>query len=158
VLVSFNSVMQIILYAPLYMLYVNVSHAPTSLPADLLGWELACMRKGLAGVEACSKEERCAVLCPLPCSCAAARRHPHPSSPQRSPHPIIPPTPSPTPCPAPPRPHPALQTIGGSDSATIGFWPVARSVLIFLGVPLVAGILLRITVILIAGRWWFENK
>jgi ACR3 family arsenite transporter len=39
----------------------------------------------------------------------------------------------------------------------VGFWPVAKSVLLFLGVPLVAGILLRIAVIATAGRRWFDG-
>jgi len=40
----------------------------------------------------------------------------------------------------------------------VGFWPVAKSVLLFLGVPLVAGVLLRVALLLTAGRRWFEES
>jgi ACR3 family arsenite efflux pump ArsB len=32
-----------------------------------------------------------------------------------------------------------LQVVSGSAAVSVGFWPVAKSVLLFLGVPLVAG-------------------
>jgi len=35
------------------------------------------------------------------------------------------------------------------------FWPVAKSVLIFLGVPLLAGIMIRFIVIFLKGKSWF---
>ena len=51
-----------------------------------------------------------------------------------------------------------ISVVSGQDMAGIDFWDVARSVLIFLGAPLVAGIITRYTVIWLAGREWFENK
>lgn len=53
---------------------------------------------------------------------------------------------------------PYLQIISGGASVDMGFWPVAKSVLLFLGVPLVAGILLRIALIATAGRKWFDGE
>lgn len=50
-----------------------------------------------------------------------------------------------------------IQIVSGGGSIDVGFWPVARSVLLFLGVPLAAGILLRLAVIATAGRRWFED-
>ena len=41
---------------------------------------------------------------------------------------------------------------------TFGFWQVARSVLIFLGAPLAAGVITRYGVIAIKGRTWLEKK
>lgn len=41
--------------------------------------------------------------------------------------------------------------------AAAGFWPVTKSVLLFLGVPLVAGVLLRAVLLATAGRRWFEG-
>ncbi len=41
--------------------------------------------------------------------------------------------------------------------ASVGFWPVAKSVLLFLGVPLVAGVLLRYGLIAVRSRPWFEG-
>jgi ACR3 family arsenite efflux pump ArsB len=32
-----------------------------------------------------------------------------------------------------------LQVVSGSAAVHVGFWPVAKSVLLFLGIPLVAG-------------------
>ncbi len=47
-----------------------------------------------------------------------------------------------------------------SRGAGIGlsFWPVAKSVLLFLGVPLVAGVITRYALIAAAGRRWFEQR
>ncbi len=44
------------------------------------------------------------------------------------------------------------QFLGGGQALHIGFWQVCRSVLIFLGAPLVAGIVTRYTVIACCGR------
>jgi ACR3 family arsenite transporter len=41
------------------------------------------------------------------------------------------------------------------SSVYAGFWPVAKSVLIFLGVPLVAGVIIRYIVIFFKGKSWF---
>ncbi|KAI8476375.1 MAG: sodium bile acid symporter family-domain-containing protein [Monoraphidium minutum] len=51
-----------------------------------------------------------------------------------------------------------LQVVSGGAAVHIGFWPVAKSVLMFLGVPLVAGVVLRFTLIAAAGRPWFEKS
>ena len=40
----------------------------------------------------------------------------------------------------------------------IGFWQVARSVLLFLGVPLAAGIFTRYTLLKAAGKESFETR
>lgn len=40
----------------------------------------------------------------------------------------------------------------------IGFWSVARSVLVFLGAPLVAGIILRYGLIALKGKKWLDEK
>jgi hypothetical protein len=40
----------------------------------------------------------------------------------------------------------------------IGIWPVARSVLLFLGVPLVGGVLLRCLLLRTHGKAWFETR
>jgi ACR3 family arsenite efflux pump ArsB len=50
-----------------------------------------------------------------------------------------------------------LRVVSGGAGVDVGFWPVARSVLLFLGVPLVGGILLRVTLIAAAGRKWFDG-
>ena len=47
---------------------------------------------------------------------------------------------------------------GEAEEVHVSMWDVARSVLIFLGVPLVAGIVTRFAVIRTKGRDWFENK
>lgn len=46
----------------------------------------------------------------------------------------------------------------GGGSVNVGVWDVAKSVLLFLGVPLVAGIITRYTIFLIAGKAWFEER
>lgn len=46
----------------------------------------------------------------------------------------------------------------GGGSVNVGVWDVAKSVLLFLGVPLVAGIVTRYTVFAIAGKAWFEKR
>ncbi|GBF99582.1 arsenite transporter [Raphidocelis subcapitata] len=51
-----------------------------------------------------------------------------------------------------------LQVVSRGAGASVGFWPVAKSVLLFLGVPLVAGVLLRVAIITTAGRRWFEER
>jgi len=51
-----------------------------------------------------------------------------------------------------------LNVVSGSSAANVAFWTVAKSVLLFLGIPLVAGILLRVLIIGLAGRKWFETK
>ncbi|KAG2227960.1 hypothetical protein INT45_011984 [Circinella minor] len=43
-------------------------------------------------------------------------------------------------------------------SVHVEIWPVAESVLIYLGIPLVAGLATRYTIIYFKGRPWFENK
>lgn len=119
VLVAFNSVMQIILYAPLYMLYVNVR--------SIL---LLCVQQGCRGW----RSELSAWS--LPFKQLLRERG------SFSLHVFAPPL------------H-TVQVVSGSDVAAIGFWPVARSVLIFLGIPLVAGILLRLFIMGVFGRWWW---
>jgi len=47
---------------------------------------------------------------------------------------------------------------GGVESVHVSMWQVARSVFIFLGVPLVAGIITRFAVIRMRGRDWFETR
>src|SRR3989304_4527671 len=47
---------------------------------------------------------------------------------------------------------------GGVESVRVSMWQVARSVFIFLGVPLVAGIITRFAVIRMRGRDWFETR
>jgi ACR3 family arsenite transporter len=47
---------------------------------------------------------------------------------------------------------------GEAEEVQVSMWDVARSVLIFLGVPLVAGIITRFSVIRAKGREWFETK
>lgn len=46
----------------------------------------------------------------------------------------------------------------GGGSVNVGVWDVAKSVLLFLGVPLVAGVITRYTIFLIAGKAWFEKR
>jgi ACR3 family arsenite transporter len=46
---------------------------------------------------------------------------------------------------------------GDTEDVRVSMWDVARSVLIFLGVPLVAGIITRFWVIRAKGRDWFET-
>ena len=51
-----------------------------------------------------------------------------------------------------------LNVVSGSTTAVdVGFWPVAKSVLLFLGVPLVAGVLLRAVILAFKPRRWFED-
>jgi len=51
----------------------------------------------------------------------------------------------------------ASSWFGGSEEAQVGFWEVARSVLIFLGIPLLAGIVTRYIGIRSRGREWYEG-
>jgi arsenite transporter len=51
----------------------------------------------------------------------------------------------------------ASSWFGGGEVVHIGFWEVARSVLIFLGVPLAAGMLTRYFGIRRKGRDWYEG-
>ena len=46
---------------------------------------------------------------------------------------------------------------GASEEVHVGFWEVARSVLIFLGIPLVAGMITRYVGIRRKGREWYES-
>ncbi len=48
----------------------------------------------------------------------------------------------------------------GADTATVGvtMWDIAKSVLIFLGIPLAAGIITRFTLIRRRGLEWYETK
>lgn len=51
-----------------------------------------------------------------------------------------------------------LQVVSGSAAVTVGFWPVAKSVLLFLGVPLLAGIVLRYSLLALTSRRWFDER
>jgi len=51
----------------------------------------------------------------------------------------------------------ASSWFGGGEEIHISFWEVARSVLIFLGVPLVAGMVTRYVGIKRKGREWYEG-
>jgi len=51
----------------------------------------------------------------------------------------------------------ASSWFGGGQEVHIGFWEVARSVLIFLGIPLVAGMVTRYVGIRSKGREWYEG-
>ncbi|MGF1924960.1 MAG: arsenic resistance protein, partial [Bacteroidia bacterium] len=44
------------------------------------------------------------------------------------------------------------------EEFTVSFWEVCRSVLIFLGIPLLAGIFTRYGVIIYKGRTWLDEK
>lgn len=46
----------------------------------------------------------------------------------------------------------------GGGSVHVSIWEVAKSVLLFLGVPLAAGIIVRYTIFLTAGKAWFEKR
>lgn len=53
----------------------------------------------------------------------------------------------------------ASSWIAGSEATVVrvSMWDIAKSVLIFLGIPLVAGVITRFTVIYQKGRQWFEE-
>ena len=51
----------------------------------------------------------------------------------------------------------ASSWFGGGQEVHISFWEVARSVLIFLGIPLVAGMVTRYVGIRSKGREWYEG-
>eukprot|EP00882_Tetradesmus_deserticola_P009676 GHRQ01010217.1.p1 GENE.GHRQ01010217.1~~GHRQ01010217.1.p1 ORF type:complete len:395 (+),score=129.49 GHRQ01010217.1:645-1829(+) len=51
-----------------------------------------------------------------------------------------------------------LQVVSGGAAMHVGFWPVAKSVLLFLGVPLVAGIILRYGLIAVKSKDWLDKK
>ena len=44
------------------------------------------------------------------------------------------------------------------SGVSFGFWPVCRSVLIFLGAPLVAGVITRYGFIAVKGKEWYEKR
>lgn len=44
------------------------------------------------------------------------------------------------------------------SSVSFGFWPVCRSVLIYLGAPLVAGVITRYGLIAACGEGWYEKR
>lgn len=46
----------------------------------------------------------------------------------------------------------------GGGTVNVGVWDVAKSVFLFLGVPLVAGIITRYTIFAVAGKAWFERR
>jgi ACR3 family arsenite transporter len=43
-------------------------------------------------------------------------------------------------------------------TVNIGMWDIAKSVLIFLGIPLLAGVITRLTLIRSHGKEWYETK
>ena len=47
---------------------------------------------------------------------------------------------------------------GSATGFQVRFWPVARSVLVYLGAPLVAGILTRYALFALKGRYWFNKR
>jgi ACR3 family arsenite transporter len=51
----------------------------------------------------------------------------------------------------------ASSWFGGGEEVHVGFWEVAKSVLIFLGIPLVAGMITRYVGIRRKGREWYEG-
>jgi ACR3 family arsenite transporter len=51
----------------------------------------------------------------------------------------------------------ASSWFGGGEEVHVSFWEVAKSVLIFLGIPLVAGMMTRYLGIRRKGRDWYEN-
>lgn len=51
----------------------------------------------------------------------------------------------------------ASSWFGGGEGVRVGFWEVARSVLIFLGIPLAAGVITRYVGIRRKGREWYEG-
>jgi ACR3 family arsenite transporter len=51
-----------------------------------------------------------------------------------------------------------VKVLGGGSVDHVGVWDVAKSVLLFLGVPLVAGFVTRYAVFAVAGKAWFEAK
>ena len=51
----------------------------------------------------------------------------------------------------------ASSWFGGGEEVHVSFWEVARSVLIFLGIPLVAGMITRYVGIRRKGREWYEG-
>jgi ACR3 family arsenite transporter len=51
----------------------------------------------------------------------------------------------------------ASSWFGGGEEIHISFWEVARSVLIFLGIPLVAGMITRYVGVRRKGREWYEG-
>jgi len=54
----------------------------------------------------------------------------------------------------------ASSWVAGGEATTIqvSMWDIARSVLIFLGIPLLAGVITRFTLIRRRGRAWFEES
>ena len=51
-----------------------------------------------------------------------------------------------------------LKVISRNQGFQVNSWVVAKSVLLFLGVPLVAGMLTRFVMIRLVGRSWYNNK
>jgi ACR3 family arsenite transporter len=54
----------------------------------------------------------------------------------------------------------ASSWVGGGEASVVqvSMWDIAKSVLIFLGIPLAAGIITRFSVIRYRGRQWFEES
>jgi arsenite transporter len=51
-----------------------------------------------------------------------------------------------------------LNVVSRGSGISLAFWPIARSVLIFLGVPLLGGLLTRYLIIFTMGRRWLDTK
>lgn len=115
VMVAFNSVLQIVLYAPLSLLYLQVRRCPAPLRC-ITAWLLLHASDPLT---LCTHlHTRVLLLRGQPLAVSPPLTH------TRS---------------AIDRVVRLLQVVSGASGIQVGFWPVAKSVLLFLGVPLVAG-------------------